>query len=175
MIHIDIKSSAVSTASATASPATVRSEQQRGIGWNSSTSRSTTPRASLSRRLCPTSRKRALPPSEAACSTTTASASQSPGDDRQRLFCYRAFDFRDACRISGSKHPHQNPTPQRPRKAERFTRQPSGNGPTPRPTPPRSARRELPSGCIDTNWHRPHAGINLKHQSADSNLSRTTC
>lgn|GEM_PF-4036671 len=84
--------------------------------------------------------------------------------------CSQLFDFRDTCRAFGHKHARTSPhTPKFNGKAERSFKAPAENRPTPKPTRPRRRRaQELPVWLHRYNWHRPHGGYNLKHQSADA-------
>jgi len=75
--------------------------------------------------------------------------------------CYRAFDFRDACRDLGLKHIRTRPyTPKTNGKAERFIQTALREWAYAQ-TYPTSERRaaELPIWLHRYNWHRPHAGI----------------
>ena len=75
--------------------------------------------------------------------------------------CYRAFDFRDACRDLDLKHIRTRPyTPKTNGKAERFIQTALREWAYAQ-TYPTSERRaaELPIWLHRYNWHRPHAGI----------------
>jgi transposase InsO family protein len=84
--------------------------------------------------------------------------------------CYRAFDFRDACRDLGLKHIRTKPyTPKTNGKAERFIQTALREWAYAQ-TYPTSQRRaeELPFWLHRYNWHRPHGGI--KSQTPISRL-----
>ena len=75
--------------------------------------------------------------------------------------CYRAFDFRDACRDLDLKHIRTRPyTPKTNGKAERFIQTALREWAYAQAYP-NSERRaaELPIWLHRYNWHRPHAGI----------------
>ena len=85
--------------------------------------------------------------------------------------CYRAFDFRDACRDLGLKHIRTKPyTPKTNGKAERFIQTALREWAYAQayPTSPRRAE-ELPFWLHRYNWHRPHGGI--KSQTPISRLA----
>ena len=78
--------------------------------------------------------------------------------------CYRAFDFRDACRDLDLKHIRSRPyTPKTNRKAERFIQTALREWAYAQAYP-NSERRaeELPIWLHRYNWHRPHAGIKCR-------------
>jgi transposase InsO family protein len=84
--------------------------------------------------------------------------------------CYRAFDFRDACRDLGLKHIRTKPyTPKTNGKAERFIQTALREWAYAQAYP-NSQRRaeELPLWLHRYNWHRPHGGI--KSQTPISRL-----
>lgn len=66
--------------------------------------------------------------------------------------CYKAFDFRDACRSLGIRHIRTRPyTPKTNRKAERFIQPHSENGPMRRPTSRQTgAPRNFLAGSTNT-------------------------
>jgi len=66
--------------------------------------------------------------------------------------CYKSFAFRDACAEFGLKHIRTKPyTPKTTARPSASSRQPSGSGPTPRPTQPHiNAPPSCPSGSADT-------------------------
>ena len=117
-------------------------------------SASTTPRASPSRRSCPTRRRRAPSPSSRPPSpTTTASASRSLRVMTDNGSCYRAFAFRDACRDLGLKHIRTKPyTPKTNGKAERFIQTALREWAYAQayPTSDRTRRKSCRSGSTDT-------------------------
>jgi transposase InsO family protein len=78
--------------------------------------------------------------------------------------CYRAFDFRDACRDLGLRHIRTRPyTPKTNGKAERFI-QTSLREWAYAQAYPNSERRaaELPIWLHRYNWHRPHGSLKSK-------------
>jgi len=78
--------------------------------------------------------------------------------------CYRAFDFRDACRDLDLKHIRTRPyTPKTNGKAERFIQTALREWAYAQAYP-NSERRaeELPIWLHRYNWHRPHAGIKCR-------------
>ena len=84
--------------------------------------------------------------------------------------CYRAFDFRDACRDRQLKHIRTKPyTPKTNGKAERFIQTALREWAYAQAYP-NSQRRadELPFWLHRYNWHRPHGGI--KSQTPISRL-----
>jgi transposase InsO family protein len=84
--------------------------------------------------------------------------------------CYRAFDFRGACRDLGLKHIRTKPyTPKTNGKAERFIQTALREWAYAQAYPT-SLRRaeELPFWLHQYNWHRPHGGI--KSQTPISRL-----
>jgi transposase InsO family protein len=84
--------------------------------------------------------------------------------------CYRAFDFRNACRELGVKHIRTKPyTPKTNGKAERFIQTALREWAYAQAYPSSNHRaRELPIWIHSYNWHRPHAGI--KSQTPISRL-----
>jgi transposase InsO family protein len=93
--------------------------------------------------------------------------------------CYRAFDFRDACRDLGLKHIRTRPyTPRTNGKAERFIQTALREWAYARPYDHSDRRTEqLPKWLHDYNWHRPHGGIHAKTPISrlaisEDNLSR---
>jgi transposase InsO family protein len=78
--------------------------------------------------------------------------------------CYRAFDFRDACRDLGLKHIRTRPyTPKTNGKAERFIQSALREWAYAQPYT-HSDRRiaELPRWLHRYNWHRPHGSLDAK-------------
>ena len=75
--------------------------------------------------------------------------------------CYRAFDFRDACRDRGLKHIRTKPyTPKTNGKAERFIQTALREWAYAQAYPTSQRRaEELPFWLHRYNWHRPHGGI----------------
>jgi len=75
--------------------------------------------------------------------------------------CYRAFDFRDACRDLDLKHIRTRPyTPKTNGKAERFIQTALREWAYAQAYPNSDRRaEELPIWLHRYNWHRPHAGI----------------
>ena len=86
--------------------------------------------------------------------------------------CYRAFDFRDACRDLGLKHIRTRPyTPKTNGKAERFIQTALREWAYAQAYPTSNHRAaELPIWLHRYNWHRPHGGI--KSQTPISRLGR---
>jgi transposase InsO family protein len=78
--------------------------------------------------------------------------------------CYRAFDFRDACRDLGLKHIRTKPyTPKTNGKAERFIQTALREWAYAQAYPTSQRRaEELPFWLHRYNWHRPHGGIKSK-------------
>jgi transposase InsO family protein len=91
--------------------------------------------------------------------------------------CYKAFDFRDACRELSRRHARTRPyTPKTNGKAERFIQAALREWAYARPYTYSDRRNELlPIWLHQYNWHRPHGGIQAMTQSADSVYPRTTC
>src|SRR6195256_496150 len=75
--------------------------------------------------------------------------------------CYKAFDFRDACRDLGIKHIRTKPyTPKTNGKAERFIQTTLREWAYAQAYPTSDRRVEqLPIWLHQYNWHRPHGGI----------------
>jgi len=84
--------------------------------------------------------------------------------------CYRAFDFRDACRDRGLKHVRTKPyTPKTNGKAERFIQTALREWAYAQAYYTSNHRAaELPIWLHRYNWHRPHGGI--KSQTPISRL-----
>jgi transposase InsO family protein len=78
--------------------------------------------------------------------------------------CYKAFDFRDACRDLGIKHIRTKPyTPKTNGKAERFIQTALREWAYAQAYPTSDRRaEELPFWLHRYNWHRPHGGIKSK-------------
>jgi len=78
--------------------------------------------------------------------------------------CYRAKDFRDACRDLGLRHIRTRPyTPRTNGKAERFIQTALREWAYAQAYPSSERRaRELPVWLHRYNWHRPHGGLNSK-------------
>jgi transposase InsO family protein len=78
--------------------------------------------------------------------------------------CYKAFDFRDACRELGIKHIRTKPyTPKTNGKAERFIQTALREWAYAQAYPTSDRRaEELPFWLHRYNWHRPHGGIKSK-------------
>lgn len=78
--------------------------------------------------------------------------------------CYKAFDFRNACRDLGLKHIRTKPyTPKTNGKAERFIQTALREWAYARPYDHSDKRTaQLPKWLHDYNWHRPHGGIRAK-------------
>ena len=85
--------------------------------------------------------------------------------------CYRAFDFRDACRDRALKHIRTKPyTPKTNGKAERFIQTALREWAYAQAYPSSQRRaEELPFWLHRYNWHRPHGGI--KSQTPISRLA----
>jgi len=78
--------------------------------------------------------------------------------------CYRAFDFRDACRDLGLKHIRTRPyTPKTNGKAERFIQSALREWAYAQPYTHSDRRTaELPRWLHRYNWHRPHGSLEAK-------------
>jgi transposase InsO family protein len=78
--------------------------------------------------------------------------------------CYKAFDFRDACRDLGLRHIRTRPyTPKTNGKAERFIQTALREWAYARAYTHSSGRTaELPRWLHRYNWHRPHASLKAK-------------
>ena len=78
--------------------------------------------------------------------------------------CYKAFDFRDACRDLGIKHIRTKPyTPKTNGKAERFIQTSLREWAYARAYDSSDERTaELPRWLHSYNWHRPHGSIGSK-------------
>jgi transposase InsO family protein len=78
--------------------------------------------------------------------------------------CYKAFNFRDACRDLGVKHIRTKPyTPKTNGKAERFIQTALREWAYAKAYPTSDRRaEELPIWLHQYNWHRPHGGIKSK-------------
>lgn len=78
--------------------------------------------------------------------------------------CYKAFAFRDACKVLGLKHIRTKPyTPKTNGKAERFVQTSLREWAYAQAYPTSDHRAaELPHWLHRYNWHRPHGGIKLK-------------
>ena len=78
--------------------------------------------------------------------------------------CYRAFEFRDACRDLGLKHIRTKPyTPKTNGKAERFIHTALREWAYAQAYPTSHHRAaELPYWLHRYNWHRPHGSLNAK-------------
>src|SRR5947209_4781754 len=87
--------------------------------------------------------------------------------------CYKAFDFRDACRDLGIKHIRTKPyTPKTNGKAERFIQTALREWAYAQAYPTSDRRaEELPIWLHRYNWHRPHGAI--KSQTPISRLGLT--
>jgi len=87
--------------------------------------------------------------------------------------CYKAFDFRDACKELGLKHKRTKPyTPKTNGKAERFIQTALREWAYAQAYPTSDRRaEELPRWLHRYNWHRPHGGI--KSQTPISRLGLT--
>ena len=85
--------------------------------------------------------------------------------------CYKAFDFRDACRDLKLKHIRTKPyTPKTNGKAERFIQTALREWAYAQAYPTSQRRaEELPIWLHQYNWHRPHGGI--KSQTPISRLA----
>jgi transposase InsO family protein len=90
--------------------------------------------------------------------------------------CYKAFAFRRTCSRLGLRHIRTKPyTPKTNGKAERFIQTSLREWAYAQAYPnSRERRAELPIWLHRYNWHRPHSGIDDKHQSADSAWPGTT-
>ena len=126
---------------------------------------STMPRASPSRRSCPTRGRRAPSPSSRPPSPTT----QSLGVTVARVMtdngsCYRSKAFRKACRDLGLKHIRTRPyTPKTNGKAERFIQTALREWAYAQAYPTSDRRaEELPIWLHRYNWHRPHGSLKSK-------------
>ena len=78
--------------------------------------------------------------------------------------CYKAFDFREACRDLGLKHIRTKPyTPKTNGKAERFIQTALREWAYAQAYPTSQHRAaELPRWLHRYNWHRPHGSLNAK-------------
>jgi len=78
--------------------------------------------------------------------------------------CYRAFDFRDACRELGLKHIRTRPyTPKTNGKAERFIQTALREWAYAQAYPTSRHRADaLPGWLHRYNWHRPHGSLDAK-------------
>ncbi len=78
--------------------------------------------------------------------------------------CYRAFDFRDACRDLGLRHIRTKPyTPKTNGKAERFIQTALREWAYAQAYPSSERRaQELPIWLHRYNWHRPHGSLKSK-------------
>jgi len=87
--------------------------------------------------------------------------------------CYKAFDFRDACRDLGIKHIRTKPyTPKTNGKAERFIQTALREWAYAQAYPTSDRRaEELPHWIHKYNWHRPHGA--LKSRTPISRLGLT--
>ena len=87
--------------------------------------------------------------------------------------CYRAFDFRDACRDLGLRHIRTRPyTPRTNGKAERFIQTALREWAYAQAYPTSRRRaEELPIWLHRYNWHRPHGS--LKSKPPISRLAQT--
>jgi len=87
--------------------------------------------------------------------------------------CYKAFDFRDACRDLGIKHIRTKPyTPKTNGKAERFIQTALREWAYAQAYPTSDRRaEELPHWIHKYNWHRPHGA--LKSRTPISRLGST--
>ena len=87
--------------------------------------------------------------------------------------CYRAFEFRDACRELGLKHIRTKPyTPKTNGKAERFIQTALREWAYARAYPTSQHRAaELPTWLHRYNWHRPHGSLDAKPPISRLNLS----
>ena len=85
--------------------------------------------------------------------------------------CYKAFEFRDACRDLGLKHIRTTPyTPKTNGKAERFIQTALREWAYAQPYPTSEDRKAaLPAWLHRYNWHRPHSS--LKSQTPISRLA----
>ena len=75
--------------------------------------------------------------------------------------CYKAFDFRDACRDLGIRHIRTKPyTPKTNGKAERFIQTALREWAYAQAYPTSDRRaEELPHWIYKYNWHRPHSAL----------------
>jgi transposase InsO family protein len=87
--------------------------------------------------------------------------------------CYRAFDFRDACRDRRLKHIRTRPyTPKTNGKAERFIQTALREWAYAQAYPTSHHRAaELPLWLHRYNWHRPHGSLNAKPPISRLDLS----
>jgi transposase InsO family protein len=87
--------------------------------------------------------------------------------------CYRAFDFRTACRNLGLKHIRTKPyTPKTNGKAERFVQTALREGAYAQAYPSSDHRAaKLPIWLHRYNWQRPHASLNAKPPISRLDLS----
>jgi transposase InsO family protein len=87
--------------------------------------------------------------------------------------CYRAFEFRDACRDLGLKHIRTKPyTPKTNGKAERFIQTALREWAYAQAYPTSQHRAaELPHWLHRYNWHRPHGSLNAKPPISRLDLS----
>ncbi len=78
--------------------------------------------------------------------------------------CYKSFAFRRACKQLRLRHIRTKPyTPKTNGKAERFIQTSLREWAYARAyQSSNQRRRSCLTGCILTNWHRPHAGIDDK-------------
>lgn len=78
--------------------------------------------------------------------------------------CYKAFDFRDACRDLGIKHVRTKPyTPKTNGKAERFIQTALREWAYAKAYQTSHQRAaELPAWLHRYNWHRPHGSLKSK-------------
>jgi len=78
--------------------------------------------------------------------------------------CYKAFDFRDACRDRRLKHIRTRPyTPKTNGKAERFIQTALREWAYAQAYPTSNHRAsELPRWLHRYNWHGPHGSLNTK-------------
>jgi transposase InsO family protein len=88
--------------------------------------------------------------------------------------CYRAFDFRDACRDLGLKHIRTRPyTPKTNGKAERFIQTALREWAYAQAYPTSQHRAaELPVWLHRYNWHRPHGSLDAKSPISRLGLSQ---
>jgi transposase InsO family protein len=88
--------------------------------------------------------------------------------------CYKAFDFRDACRKLSLRHVRTRPyTPKTNGKAERFIQTALREWAYARPYTHSDRRNEhLPIWLHQYNWHRPHGGIHAMTPISRLGLSR---
>ena len=172
LIHIDIKKLGRFDASAIASPATAQAmSNSRGAGWEFVHVAIDDDSRIAFAKIMPDERKR----SAVAFLKAALAYYASLGVKVERVMtdngsCYKSFAFRRACKRLGLRHIRTKPyTPRTNGKAERFIQtslrewayaQAYQNS--------RQRRAELPLWLHRYNWHRPHAGIDDKAQSADS-------